>query len=373
MSFIYCPECGTSISDRALVCPSCGFIGRNKKLPISKQNEKYLLPIIQVDFEVWNPNSKLPSLTYIENQNVMQYLSSFSTISKMMPTLAVAIKELSKGKQFLVNIDAFTSKLINSGVLRLMQSEGQLLPTLVDGKTGKIIKQLKLTEMSPQVTSTLKDLGTQLLIAQVINELKYVGTEINSIKVGMQNDRLALLDSAKEKLEQALLIRDRSLQRIAILNAINTATDAKNKLMKEYEREYAETQGKGPFSIIKILGNFTLGNKTDKNTMQLLNNLVSITNTVQIEVEGYKLIGEKQALNKSLLEFKSFILRNDLVKDEDINNVTKLECIANKVKENEMHIVEEFTLIVNNIVKINENISNNKFLEIANSNNSYIK
>ena len=189
----------------------------------------------------------------------------------------------------------------------------------------------------------------------------------------MQNDRLALLDSAKEKLEQALLIRDRSLQRIAILNAINTATDAKNKLMKEYEREYAETQGKGPFSIIKILGNFTLGNKTDKNTMQLLNNLVSITNTVQIEVEGYKLIGEKQALNKSLLEFKSFILRNDLVKDEDINNVTKLECIANKVKENEMHIVEEFTLIVNNIVKINENISNNKFLEIANSNNSYIK
>lgn len=38
-----------------------------------------------------------------------------------------------------------------------------------------------------------------------------------------------------------------------------------------------------------------------------------------------------------------------------------------------MHIVEEFALFVNNNVKINENISNNKFLEIANSNNSYIK
>lgn len=366
MSFIYCPECGTSLSDRALVCPSCGFVGKNKKLPISKQNEKYKLPSIKVDFEMWNPNSKLPSLTYMENQGVMQYLSSFKTISKMMPTLAVAIKELSKGKQFLVNIDAFTSKLIDTGALRLMQSKGQLLPTLVDSKTGKILKQLKLTEMSPQATSALTNLGTQLLVTQVINELKYVGTQINSIKVGMQNDRLALLDSSKEKLEQALLIKDRTLQRIALLNAINTATDAKNKLIKEYEREYAETQSKGPFSLIKIIGNLNLGNKTDKNTIQLINNLVSITNTVQIETEGYKLLGEKEALNKTLLEFKEFILRNDLIKDGDINNITKLENLETKVKGNEKHIIEEFALIVDNIVKINANISNQKILEIEN-------
>ena len=364
MSFIYCPECGTSLSDRALVCPSCGFVGKNKKLPISKQNEKYKLPYIKVDFEMWNPNSKLPSLTYMENQGVMQYLSSFKTISKMMPTLAVAIKEQSKGKQFFVNIDAFTSKLIENGALRLMQSKGQLLPTLVDSKTGKILKQLKLTEMSPQATSALANLGTQLLVTQVINELKYVGTQINSIKVGMQNDRLALLDSSKEKLEQALLIKDRMLQRIALLNAINTATDAKNKLIKEYEREYAETQSKGPFSLIKILGN--LGNKTDKNTIQLINNLVSITNAVQIETEGYKLLGEKEALNKTLLEFKEFILRNDLIKDGDINNITKLENLEIKVKGNEKHIIEEFALIVDNIVKINANISNQKILEIEN-------
>lgn len=366
MSFIYCPECGTSLSDRALVCPSCGFVGKNKKLPISKQNEKYKLPSIKVDFEMWNPNSKLPSLTYMENQGVMQYLSSFKTISKMMPTLAVAIKELSKEKQFLVNIDAFTSKLIDTGALRLMQSKGQLLPTLVDSKTGKILKQLKLTEMSPQATSALTNLGTQLLVTQVINELKYVGTQINSIKVGMQNDRLALLDSSKEKLEQALLIKDRALQRIALLNAINTATDAKNKLIKEYEREYAETQSTGPLSLIKILGNLNIGNKTDKNTMQLLNNLVSITNTVQIEAEGYKLLGEKDALNKTLLEFKNFIIKNDLVKDEDIGNLTKLEMIEKKVKEKEMHIIEEFALIANNIVTINENFNQEKVLMLSN-------
>lgn len=36
MSFIYCPECGSKISDKAKECPYCGFRNSGRLMPISK-------------------------------------------------------------------------------------------------------------------------------------------------------------------------------------------------------------------------------------------------------------------------------------------------------------------------------------------------
>ena len=38
MSFIYCPECGSRISDAAKECPYCGFRNSGKLMPIRKMN-----------------------------------------------------------------------------------------------------------------------------------------------------------------------------------------------------------------------------------------------------------------------------------------------------------------------------------------------
>lgn len=38
MSLILCPECGTKISDKARICPHCGFMSDDNLRPISEQD-----------------------------------------------------------------------------------------------------------------------------------------------------------------------------------------------------------------------------------------------------------------------------------------------------------------------------------------------
>lgn len=56
MGMIACPECGTSISDRARVCMNCGYCGTEVDRPIGEQNEGNLFPHINVEFERWDPS-----------------------------------------------------------------------------------------------------------------------------------------------------------------------------------------------------------------------------------------------------------------------------------------------------------------------------
>ena len=56
MGMIACPECGTSISDRARVCMNRGYCGTEVDRPIGEQNEGNLFPHINVEFERWDPS-----------------------------------------------------------------------------------------------------------------------------------------------------------------------------------------------------------------------------------------------------------------------------------------------------------------------------
>lgn len=71
--------------------------------------------------------------------------------------------------------------------------------------------------------------------------------------------------------------------------------------------------------------------------------LISITNAVQIECEGYAMLGEYDACRESLLEFKTFVESNELnerntlirlnenLKTKQINLVNKFSDIAKKI------------------------------------------
>lgn len=48
MAMIMCPDCGTSISDRDVTCPYCGYAGNDPATPIADQSIEYeVVPRIQ--------------------------------------------------------------------------------------------------------------------------------------------------------------------------------------------------------------------------------------------------------------------------------------------------------------------------------------
>ena len=89
--------------------------------------------------------------------------------------------------------------------------------------------------------------------------------------------------------------------------------------------------------------------------------LISITNSVQIECQGYALLGEYEASKESLLQFRQFITDNKL------DNKDTLILLNENTPMKKMPVVNEFIKIANNITTFDASrqISGHKINMIA--------
>lgn len=87
---------------------------------------------------------------------------------------------------------------------------------------------------SPNLTQALNNLSVHATMAQILDEIEFIGDAIRGIHIELQNDRLAMADSARDKLFQARRIQDSKLRETALLAVIGAATDAKRALMRNF-------------------------------------------------------------------------------------------------------------------------------------------
>jgi len=237
MSLILCPECGTKISDKAITCPYCGFMSENHSLPISVQDTYEVVPTFSYDVEEWNPdNRELNVIAVRDNRLLVEQLGSWQNIQLRMPAIAKVIESMAKKEKILVaNMDSYVKELIDKGIYRFsIDKQGEILPTIRDAEG--IVKQVRLTEMefTPELASSLNNLSQQAAMAQILDEIEYVGDAIRGIHVELQNDRLALAESTRDKFLLATKMQDTRLREIAIMGAVESATEAKRILMRNF-------------------------------------------------------------------------------------------------------------------------------------------
>lgn len=237
MSLIPCPECGTSISDKAVTCPYCGFRSKKVSLPISMQDKYTPSPIFTYDITEWNPNrGDLPELSIEDNKQLYMFFGKMKNLKNSLPALAETIMAMAKKETYLVaDYDEYIADLIKKGVYRFsIDKNGKILPTIRDAK--KIVKQVRLKEMNlpPQLNQSLNNIAVHAQLAQIMDEIEYIGDAIRNVHIELQNDRIAMAESALDRLKQARMIRDLRLREIAIIEAIGAATDAKRVLMRNF-------------------------------------------------------------------------------------------------------------------------------------------
>ena len=346
MSLILCPECGAKISNKATMCPHCGFVSDDNSQPISVQDTYKKVPNFSYDIEEWNPNGEKVSLiAYEDNRTLVKYLGNWQNIQLRFPAIANIIKSLAEKDSILVaKMDSYVKKLIEKGVYRFtIDKRGEILPTIRD--TGGIVKQVRLEEIAinPELANSLSNLQTHAAMAQILDEIEYVGDAIRGIHIELQNDRIALAESTKDKLLLTSRIQDTKLREIALLNVVNSATEAKRILMRNFAENLNFIAEHSQKSDIQLLMEGKKGRDIPQKVADAFQALVSITNSVQIECQGYALLGEYEASKESLLQFKRFIEENKL-DDRDtlilLNENTPLK---------KMKIVNEFVKIANNI------------------------
>lgn len=348
MSRCICPECGARISSKAKVCPRCGYTGDDQSLPICEQESYEIVPVLQCEIEEWNPvEAELSSLGYEDNRTIVEYLGNWEKVQVAVPSLAQAILDAAKEEHVLAaKMSPYIKKLIREGRLKLqLDKQGEIMAILRSTEKNEWVKQLRLEDMSfaPNVTQSLNHLTNMAMMAQILNEIESVGESVRRVHEELQGDRIALAESAWEKLLQARRMENAGLREMATISAIHAATDAKRMLMKGFERSrrfVEQNSGKGE---LQMLAEF--GRKKDLNSMaeDAFQDLVALTNVVRAECEGYAMLEEYENAAKSLESFEGFIKQNKL---DDKNTLLVLN---GALKEKRETAVEEFSSIAKNI------------------------
>lgn len=348
MGLILCPECGAKISDKALVCPHCGFYSENKQLPISVQNTFETIPVFEYEIEKWSPNrGALTAISYEDNRQLFEFFGKWKNIKNAIPAIAEAIEALAANETYLVaDYDKYVADLIKKGIYRFsLDKNGEILPTIRDAK--HIVKQVRLKEMSfkPQVTQSLNNLATHAALAQILDEIEYVEDQIKGIHIELQDDRIAMAESAWDKLLQARKIQDSRLREFAILGVIGTATDAKCTLMRNFVRNNENVIAISNKSTIEMAISFGKVKNSSQQAGDAIQDLISITNAVQVECEGYAMLGEYGACNETLMQFRKFVIENELNKRDTLLRLNS------GLEMKQIHVVNKFGEIADRITE----------------------
>lgn len=346
MSMILCPECGTKISDKATKCPHCGFQSADTERPISEQDRYEIVPIFEYDIEEWNPNrGDLSIISYEDNKSLVAYFGKWENIKIKLPAIAEVIGAMANKEHVMIaKMDQYVKDLIDQGVYRFtIDKQGEILPTIRDA--DGFVKQVRLEDMAltPNLTQSLNNLSTHAVMARILDEIEYVGDAIREIHIELQNDRLAMAESAKDKLKQARMIQDTKLREQYLLEVISSATDAKRVLMRNFSQNKNYVLERSQKSDLQLIMKFRGEKDVSQKAIDAFQALVYITNAVQTECEGYAMLGEYEPCRECLNEFKTFILENKL------NQRDTLLLLNENSSQKKIEVVDEFTDIANRI------------------------
>jgi hypothetical protein len=312
MGLVYCPECGTKTSDKASVCPFCGFRSGTDNLPMIASKK----PLKRIQWESTSLASEFDQvfpMSTIQNDNLNILFGRAENLSRVAPAFFHAVMSMLPKTIKVAEINPEIQRLIDEGVYKfLIDKNGEILPTIFGEK--HIFAQVRLKDMkvTPDLVHSIIDLQTQVALAQVISEIHDVQRGIANLHRELQDDRLALAESAWQQLQQAAQISDSRVREEKLLSIVSSATDAKCILFRAFESEkrfFDERKDKDWFS--KLIDK-EAQNHGDEHSAEIFNCLLAITKTVQVETTIYCLLGEQNAARLSMKQFSNFISANSL-------------------------------------------------------------
>lgn len=322
MSMIACPECGAQISSRAHTCMECGYVGDDSARPISEQISHEVVPTFKMAVERWDPMSEhnevdLVDVTPVDNAGIWNVLGDWKQVVTLIPALAEWVQQQAAqepNRQWVADIPEYYRHLIDKGeiVLKEAKDGSGILPTAYY-KDGGFAKQFRLEEvdLSPDTLQSLQHLQTQAAIASVLGEIKELKESIRSLQVDLQNDRLAIADSAWDKWAQAHMVPRGRARNEYLRLAMSTATDAKCTLMRNFVQRsltlgVAAGTKTGAAEMARKVKR-TLTGEDERLAMEAMQDLVSIANMVRIECEGHVELNQYDAAEQSLVQFTDFV------------------------------------------------------------------
>ena len=346
MGLVYCPECGTKVSDKASACPFCGFRSSAKNLPIVASKK----PLKRIQWEsalLVSEFDQVFPISTIQSNNLNIIFGRAENLSRVAPAFFETIKAMFPKTIKIAETNQGIQRLIDRGVYRFITDKsGEILPSIYGDKGVVAQVRLKDLKLTPDLGRSIVDLQTQIAMAQVISEIHDVQRGIANLHSELQDDRLALAESVWQQLQQAAQITDARVREEKLLSILSSATDAKCLLFRAFAAEkrwFDERKDKNLFS--KVLDR-EAQNRGDAYSAEIFNSLLAITKTVQVETTVYCLLGEQNAARLSMRQFGDFISANE------IDNRDTLLVLNSFSTTDQKSIIDNFTDIQQKIAAL---------------------
>lgn len=316
MGLTFCPECGARISSKARTCPQCGYFGADSSRPISEQTQDEITPT-EYEIQAWVPeNDEEAPLNRKIKGTIARFLSIWDRFSTAVPEIAQIIERLcaEPHMEYRAKLTPYLRQLMKDGKLQFkLDKQGELMAILQDGD-NIIRKQVRLEaiELAPDIAQTVGNLTTTAYLTQILGKIQEVQESIDGLHIEIQDDRLAIADAARDQFIQAQVIQDSRLREMAILNAIATATEAKQRLMRNFAHNRSIIEDNSGKSWLELLLPGSKSKNLNVKANDALNDIRQIAITVQVECAGWSALGSYPSIGKSLSEFRKFIERQKL-------------------------------------------------------------
>lgn len=270
-------------------------------------------PLVKIQWAGTELFDQVFPISPIQANNLNIIFGKAENLSRVAPALYEAVKAMVPQTVKVAEVNKAVQKLIDSGVCKFVPDKnGDILPSIY-GKKGVVAQvRLKDIQLTPDLGKSIVDLQTQVALAQVISEIRNVQAGIANLHSELQDDRLALAESAWQQLQQAAQISDARVRQEKLLSILSSATNAKCILSRAFSSEkrfFDERKNQQWFA--KLLDR-EAQNHGDEKSAEIFNTLLAITKAVQVETTVYCLLGEQNVAAFCLKEFSDFINVNAL-------------------------------------------------------------
>lgn len=190
----------------------------------------------------------------------------------LLPELGGVVASLFPETVLAVDVPSSLQQQLDSGELAFQVSRsGENLAHLVD-RSGRMRHVLRLDtrRLTPEVSQAWSNLRSRVVQLETLRGLRDLEDEVAALRAGLQDDRLALVDSAWSLIEQARTVADSEYRKHLLRQALDKAVAGRAQLARSIDRDLSELKKQREPAIVSLLvGGVGAGIKSQKSLTEV--------------------------------------------------------------------------------------------------------
>lgn len=259
----------------------------------------------ETDQNIVNINNAFNNLYDERRQQVINLL-------RQMPSIFDLGSNVADSGSYRAVISPEVLRKIEKGVASWDKTvDGFIGATIRDNKTGQIIAQIKLEEISPDLLTSISQVAIQRTLAEVVQRLETVDQKITSVLEGQRNDRLAMVESGINLYKQAIAAKNPDNRHHLLINAVDKLDEGRQKLIFSLESdiEFAEKLPRTFWQMLRYAPFRDVSEEVERKAKPVQQSLQAIIRASYVLASVHEAMGEIDSLQVSLQPLREMLLK----------------------------------------------------------------